>query len=383
MSTRSALAQTVAFPRGLPAPARARARLKESLLRLCKFLGLFALARVLTGDALRILYYHGFSTGDLVEFRPKLFMRPETFARRLELMGKLGMCPLRLGEAAQRLQRGALPRCSIVITIDDGWTGTQLHAHRLLVAKGIPYTLYVATYYVKHRFAAFEVAVQYLFWRTTAQRFDASDIGLPGGGCYEIGTSENAQQTALRVVDFGNRLDSPDRRDLLLKQLARVLGVDLGERERELTLVDDVQLRQMAGEGADLELHTHNHRFPPDKTIVESELRENRAYLEPIVGARLEHFCYPSGIWYEEQLDWLKQSGISTATTTMRGFNRRGDSVLALRRYADGEDISELEFEARLSGFFEIADRFRPWARARRRDILRRQRQQHREETTG
>src|SRR5690349_16759798 len=114
-------------------------RVKEILLRFGRRLGLFALARLVTRRQLRILCYHGFATSDLVEFRPKMFMRPDTFERRLQVIRRLGMTPLGLAEAVGRLQRGTLPRLPVVITIDDGLTGVLRHAHPRLRAQAMPY----------------------------------------------------------------------------------------------------------------------------------------------------------------------------------------------------------------------------------------------------
>jgi hypothetical protein len=40
-------------------------------------------------------------------------------------------------------------------------------------------------------------------------------------------------------------------------------------------------------------------------------------------------------------------------------MNRRGDSLLTLRRFLDGTETSQVEFEAELSGFSELLRRAR------------------------
>jgi hypothetical protein len=73
--------------------------------------------------------------------------------------------------------------------------------------------------------------------------------------------------------------------------------------------------------------------------------------LEPVVGRRLRHLCYPSGIWSEEQWQTLQSLDIRSATTCDRGFNSRSTPLLALKRFLDSEHLSQVEFEAELSGF--------------------------------
>ena len=76
--------------------------------RAAKALGLFGVARALTRRKLRILAYHGAELADESRFSPTLFIRPETFAARLELLRR-EYPVLPLGEAVRRLKDGTLP----------------------------------------------------------------------------------------------------------------------------------------------------------------------------------------------------------------------------------------------------------------------------------
>jgi hypothetical protein len=96
-------------------------RLKLAAYHVCKWAGLFALARRLTPGGLRILCYHGFAVDDESEFRPGLFIRVETFRRRLAHLAAHRYPILSLDEAIDRLTRGTLPPNAVVITVDDGF----------------------------------------------------------------------------------------------------------------------------------------------------------------------------------------------------------------------------------------------------------------------
>jgi peptidoglycan/xylan/chitin deacetylase (PgdA/CDA1 family) len=150
-------------------------------------------------------------------------------------------------------------------------------------------------------------------------------------------------------------LSEPERQ-ALADRIAAALGVDLTPvREgRWLTLAGADELRAAAREGLDVQLHTHRHRFPASRDLALAELRDNRAVLEPLVGHALRHFCYPSGYFRPSHLPWLEEAGIESATTCDAGMNRRRDSPLTLRRFLDDSRISQLEFEAELSGFSEL-----------------------------
>lgn len=81
------------------------------------------------------------------------------------------------------------------------------------------------------------------------------------------------------------------------------------------------------------------------------EIEENRVILEPLVGRRLEHFCYPSGVWERGQLDTLRRLGVRSATTCDALINKPGESLLTLKRFCDFEGFAWIEFESVLSGF--------------------------------
>ena len=63
-----------------------------------------------------------------------------------------------------------------------------------------------------------------------------------------------------------------------------------------------------------------NGRFTTRK-CVESEVAENRRFLQRVVPYPLEHFCYPSGVYGLHQAEWLAELGVKSATTIEPGLN--------------------------------------------------------------
>ncbi len=112
-------------------------------------------------------------------------------------------------------------------------------------------------------------------------------------------------------------------------------------------------------DGIDVQLHTHRHRLPSDRSSILNELADNRAILEPIVGKELHHFCYPSGKWSPDDLPILAHAGMRSAVTCDPGLNYPDTPVLALKRFLDGENIAKIEFEAEFVGYMELLRRLR------------------------
>lgn len=87
------------------------------------------------------------------------------------------------------------------------------------------------------------------------------------------------------------------------------------------------------------------------------EVSLNRARLAEILEAAPEafrHFCYPSGEYHPRVFDALRAHGVVSATTTEFGINEPGVEPLALKRILDCQSFTDIEFEARLCGFWSI-----------------------------
>jgi peptidoglycan/xylan/chitin deacetylase (PgdA/CDA1 family) len=329
-------------------------------LYVMKYVGLFHLARYLTRRGLRIICYHGFAVAEEYKYRSTLFIRDEFFRKRIHYLKRNDYPILPLRDALHALAADRLPPCSTVITMDDGWRGVYTIGLPIIRDMQIPVTVYVATEYVENQVPVYTVTASYLFWQSAARR-----INLPRGiGTYDIKyEGEKAEEAAQK---FGAALP-PGERLAFLKELAEALGVSFAEIERQhlFEVMDEEQLRSLAAAGIDIQLHSHRHKWPLyDKEMVESEIAENRRFLQRVVSHPLEHFCYPSGVYGLHQAEWLAEIGVKSATTIDPGLNYRHTSRFALRRLVDGGSVSEIEFAAEMTGFMELVRLLRRRLRA-------------------
>jgi peptidoglycan/xylan/chitin deacetylase (PgdA/CDA1 family) len=214
----------------------------------------------------------------------------------------------------------------------------------------IPVTVYVATYNVEYPIPVYSVTLAYLFSRTKLPRVD-----LPRG-LGTFGLDAPAGKAEAVAEEYGSSLPPADRLEFL-KEVVDALKVSFDEiEERHLfRVMDEQQLRGLADAGVDIQLHSHRHQWPlNDRKAVESEIVENRKFLERIVSHPLEQFCYPSGVYSLHQAEWLGALGVRSATTMKPGLNYPDTSRFALRRLVDGGPVSDIEFEAEVTGFMEI-----------------------------
>lgn len=305
-----------------------------------KALGLFKLAAYLTRHDLRILCYHGGALQDETEWRPSNFIRSETFRHRLQYIKEYGYRVISLDEARAYQKLGRFPPKALVITIDDGFYSTYLQMVPLLVEHQMPATFYITTYYVEKQTPIFRLGVQYLHW---------------------LAKSGASKEEIWKYISRGENQCTEEQRTKLLEELAAKFGVDWNAilASRKISFVTKDEIRHMAKDGIDIQLHTHRHRLPESESEVACEITDNRAVLEPLVGRKLVHFCYPSGIYSKHHQAPLLAQNIETATTSNIGLNRPETNPLLLNRILDSEFESQLDFEAEVSGFRELFRRLK------------------------
>lgn len=327
--------------------------MQDLLLHLSKWCGLFRLSRFLTRRGVRILCYHGFAHTDETDFRPSLFITLATFERRLRSLAESRYSVVSLDSALEAMDRNAVTRDLVVITVDDVFHNFLTEACPVLERYRFPSTAYVTTYYSDKGTPVFRLVVRYSFWKTRQTSLDLSKVHPGLEGTFNL--SDRAMRAAAEetVIGFGEGLSSEDGRVAVLDRLGRALEVDIDSlrRARMFNIVTREEIRGLVARGVDIQLHTHRHRLPVDPVQTQREIDDNRRVLEPLAGRRLAHFCYPSGIWSQVHWPGLEQAGVRSATTCDSGLNFSTTPRLGLKRILDAEDVSLIRFEAEVSGF--------------------------------
>lgn len=333
---------------------------KQAIYRAARQAGAFKLARRLSRKRSRILGYHGFARYDEAQFRSKLFIRPDTFRARLEFLRGHRFRVVSLDDAIAQLKRGLIEPDTVAITIDDGFATTLLEAAPLLREYGCPATVYLTSYHMDKQTPVFDLVVAYLIWKSTRDSVTVDGSLQPAVARLDLTSDAAKRLAAERLVDIGRGLASEAQRVQLSRAIGQAVGVDYDAvvAAGSFRLLSFDEARTLRGMKIDVGLHTHRHRFPSaDPSLCRVELDENRRILERELGGRFEHFCYPSGIYSTEQWPLLRDLGIASATTCDTGLVRAEDSPFGLRRFLNGEMVTDIEFEAELYGFAELLRR--------------------------
>ena len=334
-------------------------RLKRLVFYCIRLVGGFAIAQRLTRTQLRILCYHGFSIRDEHELAPYVFMRPQTFSRRMRILRDRGLAVIPLAEAIERLRAGEITNAETVITFDDGWA-SDLLVMPVLESYGFPACIYITSEHLSAGTQAFNVTLAQMVHRSQRQSISLRDIHPGIDGDYEI-ASDRAAATA-KLLAAAARIESLQECQRLLAPLAEALGLDYAAfvAGGRFQFLSKEQITALAGKGVSIQLHTHTHHLPSGNfEEMADEIRQNRNAIKDLTGIEPIHFCYPSGRHSPWHPDWLARLGVVSATTCDSGFNASGASLLLLKRYLDSESTSDIEFEAEITGVRELLRRMR------------------------
>ncbi len=226
-----------------------------------------------------------------------------------------------------------------------------------LASRGLPATLYLATYHVEKQTQVFNVAATYALWRARRATLDlaAVDSGLEGR--FDLSNAAVRSLALERLRNRADRLNSAGERQVLLERLFRALDLDFEHvrRQRMFGFMSPDEAATLPSKGIDLQLHTHRHRFPgrAPEALAE-EIRANRAALARIAPGPFRHLCYPSGEYDRGAFPQLSGSRYRLGHDHTARHERCPDPSFELRRFLDSEACSAIRFEAEVSGFLEL-----------------------------
>ena len=320
-------------------------RIKLTLLRIAKRAGIFSLARFLTRRSFVIVGWHGVSHADEHEQMGEYFISRAQLAERLKFLGAhYEIVPL--SKALEQHRKGKLEARQVVLTFDDGLANFGTCAVPELERASATATLYAVSARMDEPLGRY-FPVQHLLLLADDAAIARSESarGASGDGDLRRRARDHHAEAMLPL--------DPEGRREYLRVLAKELDVDfngvLDSRTWEHHTREEV--RALSARGFDVQVHTHDHKpVTEDPGDAERQAAECRRLLEDATGVAARDYCYPSGLWTREAWGALEAAGMRSATTCRLGPNFVGTPALALRRYIDHSEISQLEFEALVSG---------------------------------
>ena len=109
---------------------------------------------------------------------------------------------------------------------------------------------------------------------------------------------------------------------------------DLAIGVAQADLMTAAQIRQWTQAGMEIGAHTQTHCKLPELSDADAlqEINDCKNELSDILGAPVEHFCYPYGLYAPRHVAMAQAAGYQSATTTRRGKVQMGEDVWQLHR---------------------------------------------------
>ena len=261
---------------------------------------------------LLILCYHGIAEGEEHGSHPEMFLPPELFARRMEMVARSGCKVVGLGEGLRLLQKGQLPARSVAITFDDGWADFPLHALPVLQKYGFPATVYLTTYYCLYSRPLFRFALAHMMWKVPTKVIENRTFDwLPR----QLDFQTEASRSALlwQIDGYAKQQNlTGQQKDDLAAAFANAIGFDYSAfcKRRLFQLMNPEEVAAMARAGIDIQLHTHRHRTPLDRDKFIGEIKQNRDLITANDGSWKRHpfllseRSHPSGLYPMAEGSW-------------------------------------------------------------------------------
>lgn len=311
---------------------------------------------------LLILAYHGVSIDDEHLWNSDLYISPELFRRRMQALKDAGCNVLPLADALQKLWAETLPKCSVVLTFDDGSSDFYHRAFPILREFDWPATVYLTSYYSNYNRPVFDVMCSYLLWKGRDAILDVNELmneSIMGVMSFDLSQTAERERAVHALREFSRRRKfSAEQKNELLNQLAKRLGVDYQAilAKRILHLLSADELAQLAQAGVDIQMHTHRHHAPKTRDSFLVELEENTNFISKFT-KRPHHFSYPHGLYAPCYAPWLGDYEVASATTCEPGLATNHSNPYKLPRLVDTSSLSLLELEGWISGFSKFLPR--------------------------
>lgn len=276
-----------------------------------------------------ILLYH--RVIDLQEDTHLLAVNPKNFRAQIAYLQDQ-FHVISLDDLTTSLQKGIVPKNSLVITFDDGYGDNYTYAKPILEQLQVPATIFVATG---------NLGRDEEFWWDALSR-----LPIDRKKQEEL-HARFKQMSPARVRSSLQRLSS---------QFSSQVPVH-GYPRPGYRAMNSKELRAMASSGLiTFGAHTHSHiqLAHQTKAVQRKEILTSKSILEKILKREVKHFSYPFGTkddYNQESITIVKELGFTSACSNFPGAIDKRTSPYELPRFLV-RNWDKREFAKRIRDFF-------------------------------
>lgn len=237
-----------------------------------------------------------------------------------------------LGKLVDILKTGEeIPKRSVVVTFDDGYTDNSDVAMPILNELGIPATFYITVDCVERRKLPWPSRLRFAFRKTELTEWN--DVC---GKSWSLKDFDSRERAFLASCNDCCQLSGQAQEDFVCGVEERLQAAVPGDAGSLMMNYD--QIRSLVQHGHIVGSHTLTHPNMAHITEDEAkvELAESKRRLEQQLSTAVTHFSYPCPAmtphWSEQTVAQTRSVGYRSAVTTNGGVTQAGDNPLSLKR---------------------------------------------------
>jgi len=267
---------------------------------------------------------HADSLGGIIHSQSQFRAQMELLARNYH--------PIHLDEVVKKLSVGeALPKRSVVITFDDGYTDNYEVAMPILDNVGIPATFYLTVDCVENRKLPWPSRLRFAFRKTKRSGWTNAN-----GKTWDLSSPLSREKAFLFASDECCQLSGVAQEQFVTKVENQLESKPPGELSSLMMTYEHARALVRNGHIVGSHTMTHPNMAHINERDAEIELAESKRRLEAELKSPVAHFSYPCPAmtphWNERTVLQSRAAGYSSAVTTNGGVVRKGDNPLFLKR---------------------------------------------------
>ncbi len=312
--------------------------------------GAFRFTADLRSSSAAILMYHSVlpNPAQLIDSLGGIVHSESAFSGQIELVAR-DYHPISLDDAVKHLRNGEdLPKRSVVITFDDGYSDNYEFAIPILDRVGVPAVFYVTVDCVENRRLPWPSRLRFAFRTTRVNSWSQRQRSETSAKSWSLSAPALREEAFLAASEACCQLSGAAQEDFV-SGVERELEASLPEHSGSLMMTYD-QARAVAGRGHVVGSHTMTHPnmayVKPDEA--HRELAESKQKLESQLHESITHFSYPcpamSPHWSDRTVEQSQALGYATGVTTTSGLMRKADNLLCLKRMGPTKTVEGLRW---------------------------------------
>jgi peptidoglycan/xylan/chitin deacetylase (PgdA/CDA1 family) len=322
---------------------------------------------------LAVITYHGVLPRHYKPIDPGFdgsLITAETFRRQLRLLKANHVIISPEDMLSWCRDGGQLPPRAALLTCDDGFLSNLTEMLPVLQDEGLRCLFFVTGASAgEERTMLWHEELLLLFLRARAGSFKICCEGLEIGGV--LGRREQRRALWWNSVKRLSQVDAESRKCFLrmahdyfdLEGTLEFFLASYPETQRHFCLMTRTELQQLDAAGMTIGSHTLSHpvlsQMSPE--MASTEIAEGRARLEAAIGKPIWAFAYPfgdAGSVTPRVAAMAKQSGFKAAFMNIGGGLGAELPIHAIPRVHVNAGMALSEFEAHVSGFYEVLQRW-------------------------